>query len=278
MMVDPHFFVTWGIPLLAGRAFTLSDAADAPQVVMVNEAAARELFPGDSPIGRRVGSSYESSGEDEIVGVVSDVSYESVRDIAPPTVYVPYAQEMARWGGPHPVTIALRTAADPMTIAAAVRDAARNVDPNVPVGISTERERIGLRSAREKLFAGAYALSGGIALALASIGLFGLISYSVVRRGKEIGIRLALGAWRADVVRMVIGESLALVSVGVAIGVVFVLLVRRVVAGLLFDVVPTDPASMAGAVAVMIVLAVLASYLPARRASRVDTMVQLRCE
>ncbi len=278
MMVDSNFFETWGISVVSGRAFSRSDAADASQVVMINEAAARELFPGDSPIGRRVGPSYEFSSEDEIVGVVTDVSYDSLRDAAPPTVYVPYAQEMARWGGPQPVTIALRTAVDPMTVAAAVREAARNIDPDVPIGISTEQEQIGLRAAREKLFAGACTLCGGIALALASVGLFGLISYSVVRRSKEIGIRLALGAWRTDVVRMVIGDSLALVGVGIGIGAVFVLVCRRFVAALLFNVAPTDPASLAAAVAVMIVLAVLASYLPARRASRVDAMVQLRCE
>jgi predicted permease len=278
MMVDPNFFETWDIPVVAGRAFTSTDVADAPQVVIVNEAAARNLFPGDSAIGHRMSDSPGASGTGSVVGVVADARYDSLREPAPPTMYVPYAQEMARWGGPQPVTFALRTAGGPTTVAAAVRDAARNVDPDVPVGVSTEPQQIALRSAREQMFAGAYTSAGAIAVLLATIGLFGLISYRVVRQGREIGIRIALGAWRDDVVRMVIGESLTLVGVGIVIGLVCVVTMGPFVDGLLFDVAPTDAGSVVTAVAVMIVLAVAASYLPARRASRVDAMVQLRCE
>jgi predicted permease len=278
MMVDPNFFDTWGIPVVAGRAFNAGDAADAPEVVVVNEAAARELFPGDSAIGHRMGDAPGASTDGAIVGVVGDARYDSLRDLTPPTVYVPYAQDMARWGGPQPVTIELRTVDDPMAIAAAVRDAARGVDPNVPVAVSTERGQMALRSAREELFAGACRLAGAVALLLATVGLSGLISYRVVRQRREIGIRIALGAWRDDVVRMVIGDALTLVGIGITIGLVCVAMMGRFVAGLLFDVAPTDLANVLTAVAVMVTLSVTASYLPARRAARVDAMIQLRCE
>jgi hypothetical protein len=277
-MVDPNFFDTWAIPVVAGRAFSSTDVADAPRVVMINETAARELFPGVSAMGHRMSDSPGASGNGTVVGVVGDARYDSLRDPAPPTMYVPYAQEMSRWGGPQPVTIELRTAGNPTAVAAAVRDAAHNVDPDVPVGVSTERQQMALRSAREELFAGACTSAGVMALLLASLGLFALISYRVVRQGREIGIRIALGAWRDDVVRMVIGEALTLVGIGVAIGLVCVTTMGRFVDGVLFDVAPTDVASVLTAVGVMGVLAVAASYLPARRASRVDAMVQLRCE
>ncbi len=279
MIVAPNFFETLGIPLLAGRRLTDRDIEGAPRVVVVNQAAARTFFPHESPIGHRVGETSDTTGEDEIVGMVADVKYNSVRDPAPPTMYVPYRQHMARPNYTRPATFELRTAGDPLDVVPAVREAFRRVDPNLPIfSVSTQEEQIEMRFARERLFAEAYALFGGLAVLVASIGLFGLMSYSVARRTSEIGIRIALGAWRDEVIRMVMGESLVLVLAGIGAGVAVVLAVGRLIASLLYGIAPTDPITMAGAVALMALVSALAGYLPARRASRIDPMVALRHE
>jgi ABC-type antimicrobial peptide transport system permease subunit len=174
---------------------------------------------------------------------------------------------------------AVRTAADPLAAVGAIREAVRQIDPNLPLqGVSTQMEQIEGRIQQEKLFAQAYALFGGLALLVASVGLFGLMSYSVARRTSEIGIRMALGAKPGDVLRQVMGESLVLVVVGVVVGVAAALAAGRLVAGLLFGIQATDPVAMATAVVVLLVVASVAGYLPARRAARVDPMVALHEE
>lgn len=276
MTVAPNFFETMGIPHVAGRAFTAHDDRNAPRVVVINEAAARNYFPRESPLGRRVGSTFEASGDREIVGVVRDAKYNSVRDGASPTMYGSYLQARRL---DVTTTFELRTAADPTTVVPAVREAIRQIDPDLAIlNVSTQTDQIERRFAQEKVFAQAYALFGGLALALAAIGLFGLMSYSVARRTNEIGIRMALGAERGDVVGMVMRESLLLVVVGVAIGTAIAIGAGRFVASLLFDLAPTDPTTMTLAVGLMVAISALAGYLPARTASRVDPMVALREE
>jgi ABC-type antimicrobial peptide transport system permease subunit len=189
-------------------------------------------------------------------------------------MYVPYRQ--ARLGS---AVFELRTAALPTAAVGAVREAVRQIDPNLPVtNVSTQLEQIDERFAQERLFAQAYALFGALALVLASIGLFGLMSYSVSRRTNEIGIRMALGARRADVLRLVMRESMSLVAIGVVAGIVIAAVGSRLVATLLFEVPATDLATMSAAIGVMALVAAFAGYLPARRASRVDPMVALRYE
>jgi predicted permease len=274
LVVSPTFFDTMEIPLLSGRGFTSRDDEKAPKVVIINDAAARKYFPGENPIGRRFGSSIEDSGQQEIVGVLRDVKYNSVRDSAPPTMYVPFRQ--ARTGG---MMVEVRTAGDPVSTMGAVRDAVRRIDPNLPLmDMSTQIEQIERRFLQEKVFAQAYALFGGLAVVVAAIGLFGLMSYSVARRTNEIGIRMALGARRQDVLRLVLSESMVLVVAGVAIGLAIALAASRLVSTLLFGLAATDILSIAAAVIVMLVVSSIAGYLPARRASRVDPMVALHCE
>src|SRR5260370_2233877 len=177
------------------------------------------------------------------------------------------------------MTFELRTAADPTTAVAAVRDALRRIDPNLPIlKVSTQTEQIEQRFAQEKVFAQGYALFGGVAVLIESIGLFGLRSYSVARRTNEIGIRMALGAERAHVVGMVMRESLLLVVLGVVTGTAVALGAGRFIASLLFNLAPTDPTTMTASAVVMIAVSLLAGYLPARTASRVDPMVALRDE
>jgi ABC-type antimicrobial peptide transport system permease subunit len=234
----------------------------------------RKYFPNQNPVGQRFGTSLETSGQMEIVGVLHDVKYSSVREETPPTMYVPYPQTRA--GG---VTFELRTAGVPSGVMGAVREAARQIDPNLPLtDVSSQIEQVERRYAQEKLFAQAYTLFGALALFLASIGLFGLMSYNVSRRTNEIGIRMALGAQRQDVLRLVMRESMILVVIGVVIGVGIAIASSGLVSTLLFGLPPRDVRSMFIAVVVMVMVSALAGYLPARRASRVDPMVALHYE
>jgi predicted permease len=274
LVISPNFFEVMGIPIVRGRGFTDRDGATAAKAVVINEAAVRKYFPTEDPIGQRFGSSVETASQLEIVGVLHDVKYDSVRDATPPTMYVPYQQ--ARVGG---VTFEVRTAGPPAATMPAVREAARQVDPNLPLtDVSTQIEQVERRFAQEKLFAQAYTLFGALALFLASIGLFGLMSYNVSRRTNEIGIRMALGAQRQDVLRLVLGESMILVGVGVVAGLGIAIAASGLVSTLLFGLPPRDIMSMVLAVGVMVLVSALAGYLPARRAARVDPMVALHYE
>jgi len=274
IVTSPAFFETMEIPLVAGRGFTARDRDGAPLVAVINEAAARKYFPNESPLGRRFGSRLEESSKLEVIGVLRDAKYDSVRDAAVPTMYVPYQQN------PRDVaTFEVRTSGDPLAAVSSIRDAVREVDPDLPLmNVSTQLEEVEKRFLQEKLFAQAYTLFGGLALLVASIGLFGLMSYSVSRRTNEIGIRMALGARAEDVLRLVMGESMVLVAAGVAIGVCGAIAASRLVANLLFGLAPTDPLAIAGAIAVMLLVSAAAGYLPASRAARIEPMVALRYE
>jgi predicted permease len=272
LVVSTNFFELMEIPVVAGRAFSPRDNDSAPKVAVINEAAAKKYFPNANPVGQRFGSSPETTDQLEIVGVLRDAKYNSVRDPAPPTMYVPYFQ--TRTGS---AVIEVRTAGDPVTVTGGVREAVRQIEPNLPMmDVSTQLEQVERRFSQEKIFAQAYTLFGGLALLVASIGLFGLMSYAVSRRTNEIGIRMALGAQRGAVMRQVLVESMVLVAIGVTIGVAGSLGAGRFVSTLLFGLAPTDAMTIVAATAVMIVVSVLAGFLPARRASRVDPMVALR--
>jgi predicted permease len=272
--ISPAFFDTLGVPLRAGRAFTARDDQSAPKVVIINEAAVRKYFPNQNPLGLRFGTSYEKSADMEIVGVLRDAKYDSIRADVPPTMYVPYLQTSLV-----PMTFELRTAGDPIAAVPAVRETIRQIDPNLPIlNVSTQAEQVERRFAQERIFAQAYTWFGGLGLLLASIGLFGLMSYSVARRTNEIGIRMALGARGADVVAMVMRESLALVLVGIAIGGAAALAAWRLAASLLFGLDPSDPATLAASILVMVAVSAIAGYLPARTAAKVDPMIALRYE
>jgi predicted permease len=272
LVISTNFFEMMEIPIVLGRGFTPRDNETAPKIVVINEAAAKKYFPNENPVGQRFGSSVETTDQLEIVGVLRDAKYNSVRDPAPPTMYVPYLQ--ARAGS---AVIEVRTAGDPVAVTSGVREAVRQVEPNLPMmDVSTQLEQVERRFAQEKIFAQACTLFGGLALLVASIGLFGLMSYAVARRTNEIGIRMALGAQRADVMRQVLVESMILVTVGVGIGVAGSLGAGRFVSTLLFGLAPTDMLTITAATGLMIAVSALAGFLPARRASRVDPMVALR--
>ena len=274
LVMSPGFFETMEMPMRVGRSFTDRDDQKAPKVAIINETAARKYFPNENPIGQRFGSSLEQAGQLEIVGVVRDAKYDSVRDAVPPTMYMPYLQRAMQ-----SAIFQVRTAGDPAGAIGAIRDTIRRIDPNLPLmNVSTQVDVVEKRLQQERVFAQAYALFGALALVLASVGLFGLMSYSVARRTNEIGIRMALGAQRYDVLRLVMGESMTLVIVGVGIGLASAFAASRLVASLLYGLAATDALTMARGVLILIAVSAIAGYLPARRAARVDPLVALHYE
>ena len=272
MDVSPAFFATMGIPVLQGRSFTDRDGPTGPKMAILNEAAARRLFPDGHVLGRRIGESFEKSGEMEVVGVVRDTKYASVRDPGPPTMYRCVWQTTQR-----NLHVVLRTAGEPLAMSETVRAALREIDPTLPVQeFTSQREQISQRFAQERLFARAYAAFGALAVLLACIGLFGLMSYNVARRTGEIGVRMALGAQRRTVVGMVMRESIRLVAIGIVLGLAAVLWAGRFVQTVVYGLSPSDPPTIGAAVALIAVVTALAGGLPARRASNVNPIEALR--
>ncbi len=273
MSVSPQFFKTMEIPVVLGRDFNERDVANPTASALVNETAARKYFPNESPIGRLIGQSLEESSQTEIIGVIRDTKYNSIRDEAPPTMYTSIR------GNTGSVWVMMRTEGDPSSLIGTVRNTVQQLDPDVPTaGMTTQMEQFEGRFAQERLFAMAYSLFGALALLLACIGLFGVMSYSVSRRTNEIGIRMALGAQRAGVVGMVLRESMIMVAIGVVVGLAGAVAAGRLIATVLYGLTATDAWSIAAAVTLMTAVSLAAGYLPARRASRVDPMTALRYE
>ncbi len=274
--VDPSFFATYQLPLLAGRGFTAQDAAKAPRVAIVNEAFARKYYDGQSPLGRIIGfNGNEKAPDIEIVGVVADAKYVTLQDQARPAAFFPFAQiRNARFGN-----FALRVAGDPLALAPSVRAAVHAIDPALPLyNLRTQDEQISRLLTGERLFARLSAFFGLLAMGLAAIGLYGLMSYAVLQRTGEIGLRMALGALPAGLLRMIVLETLGLVALGIALGGAGAWALSRLVRSLLYGLTPTDPLTYVVAVVLLLVVGLLAAWLPARRASRVDPMVALRTE
>jgi predicted permease len=274
--VGPQFFETMGIPLMLGRTIGPEDKSGAPKVAVINETLARKYFEGSNPIGRHFSSDNQWATDIEIVGVVGDARYADLRKKVPPTVYVPYTQTLEGQG---PMHFEVRTSGDPIAMILAVRHVVQDVDKSLPLfELRTQVEQIDQTLFQERLFARLTSFFGVLALALACVGLYGLMSYAVARRTNEIGIRMALGAEGARILAMVLREGLVLVSLGCVLGVPAALAATHLVATMLYGLKSTDPITIAVAVALMAAVAIVASYLPAIRAARVDPMVALRYE
>jgi predicted permease len=275
--VSPTFFRTLEMPIVRGR--TLEPQDRERNVAIINQALAARFFPGVDPVGKRIGITKDPTAPDlpdgsllDIVGVIRDARYETVRQPPPPSVFVLIAQ-------PGPASYAVRTDVEPLSIAAAVRAAGRDITPFLTLsGFTTEAEQAALTFARERHFALLSSVFGALALALTSIGLYGLLSYGVARRTQEIGIRMALGARGWHVVRAIVRETLALVVVGVVLGLAAARALTSLVESLLFGLGSNDPATLAGTVSIMLTVAVLAAAVPARRAATVDPLAALRHE
>jgi putative ABC transport system permease protein len=270
--VTPHYLRAIGTPLKAGRDFTEQDDGDAPQVAIISETMARSAFaPGVDPIGKRV--NIGGQGWRTIVGVAGDARLIDLKD-ARWNIYVPYRQFA------YPVSyVAIRAASDPAVLMAAVRREVAALDPEQTVmSVMTMGQRISTSLARPRFNALLLNLLSALAAALAAVGIYGVISYSVAQRTREIGVRLALGAKRSDVLWLVIKQGMALAAVGVAIGLAASLALTRLMQGLLYGLSATDLLTFAGASALLGAVAVAACWLPARRATKVDPMMAMREE
>ena len=274
-VVSPDYFRAMGIPLLRGRFITEQDTAESPKVVVVSESFARQVFPGEEAVGKRVKPTLAPNFMAEIVGVVGDVKHGALDEAVTPELYASYRQ------APQPF-LALVVRAEPAVTAGltnSVREAVLQVDPNQPLyNVKTMEELLSDSVARRRFNMALLAVFAGIALALAAVGVFGVMSYSVTRRTHEIGIRVALGAQRRDVVRLIVGQGMALVGAGVALGLACALALSRLIAGLLYGVSASDPVIYSAVALTLAAVALAACYLPARRATRVDPMIALRHE
>ncbi|HTH00377.1 MAG TPA: ABC transporter permease [Vicinamibacterales bacterium] len=277
-MIYPNFFATVGIGLVAGRDFNDSDLRpQSPLVAVVNETFARQAFNGAPAVGQQL---RQRNDLIEIVGVVRDSHYTSVREETPPTVYQTFLQTRTGRGQ---MALYVRTDASAATVFSQVRQAVQDVDRDLPLfAIHTLSEEMGAVLIRDRLIATLSSVFGALALVLACVGLYGLLSFSVVQRRAEMGIRIALGANRGDVAWTVMREALVLVGGGVIIGIPLALALGRLasnrISGLLFGLDATDPLTIAAATTLLALIAAAAGYMPARRASRVDPMVALRNE
>jgi predicted permease len=276
--VGPRFFETAGLPLLSGRDFSAADNASSPKVVIISETLARLYFPGQNPVGRRLGTGLEQASGFEIVGVAKDAKLAAIRRKVGPMMYFALLQT-----GPNRISaMEIRTTADPASVMTTARQQVLAINRRLFVSVKTVPQQIDDTLLQERMIGKVSALFGLLALLLASGGLYGLMAYSVARRTNEIGIRMALGAERERVLGMILRETLVLVCIGVAIGIPAVLAAGRLVGhwmdSLLFGLRATDPVTIALAALVLAVAAVLAGYVPARRASRLDQMAALRYE
>ena len=272
--ISPEYFQALGIPLLRGRSFTAQDAAKAPMVAVVDESFVRRHFPNQDPIGQGIDIGNGTDGYYQIVGVVGDVRYESLAESPEPSMYVPFAQDAfsTMWA-------VVRTDGDPMQQAAAARLAVRSIDPSLPTySVTSLGDVIGESVADRRFSMLLLAVFALIALFLAGIGLYGVVAYTVSQRTQEIGVRMAIGAQRSDVLRMVVGGGMKLALIGVVVGLAGAVLLARFVSTQLFGVTALDPASYGVTVGVLLAIAALACFVPARRASRVDPLVALRQE
>jgi predicted permease len=271
--VSAEYFQTVGIPLVRGRAFDANDREGAAGVVVVNEQMARRFWPGEDPIGKQIGLE-QPKRLAEIVGVVRDGRFRGYRAQVNPSFYVPLAQRHI----PR-MNLEVRTAGDPARLVAAVRHEIQSLDRDLLVPeFQTLRSFRDAGLGQERLSAALLSGLGILAALIAAIGIYGVLAFAVAQRTREIGIRMALGAASRQVMRSVLADALALVGAGVAIGCVAALALVRFISSLLYGVSSTDPAVYAGTAGILIAVGALASYPPARRASRVDPMVALRCE
>ena len=279
--VGPTYFETVRAEILRGRAFTAQDDQDHPGAVIINEAFARHYFPNEEPLGRKLRPGPPGriwDGERltsfEIVGVVRDVKFDGLAAAAEPAYYLPASQAPLE-----DMTVLVRTSSDPRAVIGSLRQAVWAIDPNQPLSnVKTLEQIVSESIAQPRLNMVLMMLFGGLALLLSAVGIYGLLSYAVTQRTQELGIRMALGANVTDVLKLVLKQGMLLALIGEAIGLVGAFVLTRLMSGLLFGVTPTDTTIFAGVVVVLTLTALLACYLPARRATKVDPLIALRYE
>jgi predicted permease len=274
--ITPDYFRALGVPLRDGRFFTSADRADSPAVVIINETLARQLWPAERAVGRRLRLGGLDSRQPwaTVTAVVGDQRRQQLERVPIPQVFWPMTQQPGRG-----MVLIIRTELEPAMLAASVQRAVHSVDPTVPVGATTTlRGQIDRSLAPRRFHTGLLTGFASVALVLAGVGIFGLMHYAVARRTHEIGVRTALGASAAQILKKILAEGLVLAGVGVAIGLVGAVALLRIFSSLLYAVSPTDPISLTAAAGALITIALAGCFLPALRASRIDPMVALRCE
>jgi predicted permease len=278
--VSSGYFHTLGIPLLRGRFFEDSDRTRKDEILIINDTMARRYYPGQDPVGQQIktGDSNPDSPWETIVGVVADVKYAGLDGPPEPTLYVPYFEDY--WPiFSREMFLVVRAGGDPRSVAPGLRAAIRDMDRDLPVAdLQTMNELLSDSVAQPRFRTLLLGVFAGLALLLAAVGIFGVMAYVVSRRTQEIGVRMALGASRSGVLGMVLNEGLRVVLIGVAIGVGEALALSRLIKSLLFGVEAADPATFIAVPLVMIVVALAACYVPARRATKVDPIIALRYE
>jgi hypothetical protein len=276
-VIGGEYFQALGVPLRAGRYFTDADRAGAPHVAIVNETAVRVLWNGTGAVGRRVRMLNIDGIETfaTVVGVIGDVRHRGIVRPPTPEVFFPYAQRPTRTFG---MTLVARTDLPTAALAAPLREAVRQIDAGVPVRVDRLEDRLATQLAGPRFRTGLLSGFAGVAAALAAFGIFGVVSYSVARRTREMGIRVALGARASDVRRLVLRRALTPVAAGVFVGGTAALLASRLVSSLTFEVRNTDPVSFAAAIGLLLAVALVGAWLPARRATRVSPLEALRSE
>jgi predicted permease len=270
---DPGYFSAMGIPLLRGRNFTDVEAREARHVVLISESMARRDFPGENPIGKRVSvAMFEKPVPTEIVGIVGDVRYDSLVDEAPPMVYFPHPELVYEF-----MTLVVRTTGDPAEMVPAVRRVFHEIDPNQPISdVRTMDQVMSQTVGRARFNTVLLGLFAALATLLATAGIFGVMNYSVTLRTREIGLRMALGAPRKQVLMLILRQGLLLTLIGIGLGLAGALALTRLMSGLLYGVGSTDPATFAAIVLLLTAVSLIACYIPARRATRVDPLIALR--
>jgi putative ABC transport system permease protein len=273
--VSPGYFETIGIPLLRGRSFTVADTAESPWVAMINDSMARQYWPAENPIGQRL---QNGPGEKwrTVIGVVGDVLHDGLDGAPKPEMYLPVEQSMNVESDP---TIVVRTTLDSGAAAVELRGVVSALDPAIPVDrIETMHQLVSGSVAQPRFRTIILAAFSLLALVMASIGIYGVMNYLVIQRTREFGIRLSLGATPSDVLRLVLRRAALLISAGMCLGLAGSALLVRFIATLLFGTAPLDPLTFVAVPILLAAVALAASYIPARRATRIDPIVALRYE
>jgi len=273
-VVGPNYFKTMETPLLRGRDFSDADRKGAPEVVVINQTLATALWPNEDALGKRVSVSGPKGPFLEVVGVARDGKYRSLGETPHPYIYQPLLQSYDP-----KVILVVRSTGEPQSVVTPVREQIRVLDANLPIAdVKTLREQVDLSLFPSRVAAWTLGGFGVLALLLAAIGIYGVVSYSVAQRTREIGLRRALGAKESDVLKLVLGEGFFVISIGLALGLLVAFAATRLIAGFLYGVPPTDPLTFVGVPVLLGLIALGACYIPARRATKVDPLVALRYE